>query len=279
MKAFFFISSLLEFKILTLKMHSEVIHCVLCSSVLGTAGVIQCAGHCWGACFPGCASPVVKCPFGYKIHIQKPLPCGHKAIGREPTMKCLITVAQSRWHGSQRRLSTRVNFCHFVFYCGTEFLFFWFFFSFTSNILSGRGDIAHKYHKSTTYYFHWKLIFYIRYDWIGWNDAGLEDIIPYTAADRHKHHSEQERGVSCFSTAGAQDCALPAVRVRKSKTPNRGWGEGSWAVTSPGLLRQELHACVRRSQFLAVVVFLPFQFLMLPLKWIHKVTVFCFVSK
>lgn len=41
------------------------------------------------------------------------------------------------------------------------------FFSFTSNILNGRGDIAHKYHKSTTYYFHWKLIFYIRYDWIG----------------------------------------------------------------------------------------------------------------
>ena len=48
------------------------------------------------------------------------------------------------------------------FYCGTDFLF-----SFTSNILNGRGDIAHKYHKSTTYYFHWKLIFYIRYDWIG----------------------------------------------------------------------------------------------------------------
>ena len=52
------------------------------------------------------------------------------------------------------------HFTTFVFYCGTEFV------SFTSNILNGRGDIAHKYHKSTTYYFHWKLIFYIRYDWI-----------------------------------------------------------------------------------------------------------------
>lgn len=109
-----------------------------------------------------------------------------------------------------------MNFCHFVFYCGTEFVFL-IFFSFTSNILSGRGDIAHKYHKSTTYYFHWKLIFYIRYDWIGWNDAGLEDIIPYTAADRHKHHSEQERGASCFSTAGGLRTALPAVQ--ESKTP------------------------------------------------------------
>lgn len=99
------------------------------------------------------------------------------------------------------------------------------FFSFTSNILSGRGDIAHKYHKSTTYYFHWKLVFYIRYDWIGWNDAGLEDIIPYTAADRHKHHSEQERGASCFSTAGGLRTAS-CLRCGKARLQSR-WGEGS----------------------------------------------------
>lgn len=51
-------------------------------------------------------------------------------------------------------------FTAFVFYCGTEV------FSFTSNMLNGREDIAHKYHKDTAYYFHWKRIFYIRYYWM-----------------------------------------------------------------------------------------------------------------
>lgn len=85
----------------------------------------------------------------------------------------MATPSPTRWvahpnscwaprHKTQDSIAHTSTFATFVFYCGTEF-----FFSFTSNILNGRGDIAHKYHKSTTYYFHWKLIFYIRYDWIG----------------------------------------------------------------------------------------------------------------
>lgn len=86
---------------------------------------------------------------------------------KEPILKSTVTQAVD----GEAQLETESQGQHThellpLLYFIVELRFF-FFFSFTSNILNGRGDIAHKYHKSTTYYFHWKLIFYIRYDWIG----------------------------------------------------------------------------------------------------------------
>lgn len=198
-RCFFFISSSLESKILTLNMRSEVIHCALCSSVLGTAGVhvSQAVLH-----LSSNAHSITKFISRSLFLVgTKSLPWGARGHrqGARHEMPDHGGTVQVTWKPKTSQHTSELLPLRILLWNRVSVFFI--FFSFTSNILSGRGDIAHKYHKSTTYYFHWKLIFYIRYDWIGWNDAGLEDIIPYTAADRHKHHSEQERGVSCFSTA------------------------------------------------------------------------------